>query len=89
MALSLGNLFEELRDTYIAVEAVKAGAFNTPQPAANSSDGYQHVTTGVDSDGKTLVNRQSVVPGVSNGVLVVGGAVLAAATLLAIAVIVD
>lgn len=67
---SLFNFSELLLNTAVQIEAIKSGALNNFNHG-NKPEDFQHVVTGVDSDGTTLVSAP-LVQGVSNGALLLG-----------------
>ncbi|PCJ22529.1 MAG: hypothetical protein COA96_14160 [SAR86 cluster bacterium] len=69
---SLQNVLETVGSIYIQTETIRNGASNG---AGNSASEFQHVTTGVDSDGTTLIAGR-LVSGVSNGKVLAGLLVL-------------
>ena len=82
--MALIDLIEQIGSVVIAKEQIKAGVALGTGNGANTGAGYPPVTTGVDSDGSTLVGRQ-LVNGVSNGSLLAGAGLLVAVGAIAIA----
>lgn len=80
--MALRDLLETAGSIFIQREQIKAGLGDTG--VGNTGSEHPRVTTGVDSDGSTLISRQ-LVAGVSNGQVLAGVGLLVAIGALAIA----
>ena len=81
---SIADILETLGNTWLKSEQLKAGM---PLGYANTSNNpadYPHITTGVNSDGSTLISGQWV-SGVDNKHLAAGVGLLLAAGIIAYA----
>lgn len=73
---TLAKIVETLSSTWLASEQLKTGMPLGYVNTANSPSDYQHVQTGTNHDGSTLVDSQWI-SGVSNRHVLAGAAVLA------------
>lgn len=77
--MALRDIIEDIGSIVIQREVIRSGGTLGDSGAGNTAAEHQRVTTGVDSDGSTLIN------GVKNSHLVAGVGLLVAIGALAIA----
>lgn len=81
---TIGRVLEAISSAYIQREQIRAGVPLGFYGNPNQADAYQQVTTGVNSDGSTLV-QDELVSGVPNSNLLAGVGVLVAVGIIAYA----